>query len=202
MKIVRQASLAATPWKNGGGLTREAIRVPASGEPFAWRVSFAQIDRSGPFSDFSGYVRHMVLLRGAGVRLEFADGGMATLREVGDSIRFDGAVATSCELLQGSCVDLNLIASAARYSVDARVERVREPLTWQAQSRQSLLIVPIDAAVVVQDMRGMRTRLESWDLAVGSGTEHGISKLSLADQQAPCRVFLARIVDNDAADRQ
>src|ERR1017187_4489011 len=101
MKIVRQTSLIATAWKNGGGITREAIRVPASGDQFGWRVSFAQIDRSGPFSDFSGCVRHMVLLRGAGVRLDYAGGEHATLRETGDHVQFDGGVSTHGELLAG-----------------------------------------------------------------------------------------------------
>src|SRR5271167_4155392 len=102
MKVVRHASLVATPWKNGGGITREALRVPSDRDPFGWRLSFAQLDRSGPFSDFSGYSRHMVLLRGAGVRLDFADGTQATLREAGDLAQFDGAVATHGELLDGS----------------------------------------------------------------------------------------------------
>ena len=202
MKIVRQTSLVETPWKNGGGITREAIRVPAGAEPFGWRVSFARIDRSGPFSDFPGYVRHMVLLQGAGVRLGFADGGQAMLREAGDCVQFDGGVATTCELLHGSCVDLNLIASAAMYTVTARVQRVREPLTWQAGAAQPTLVVPIDAAVVVRDTQGECVQLGSWDLAAGPGTGDGISELRLADPQVPCRVFLAGIVDNKAAKRQ
>jgi environmental stress-induced protein Ves len=202
MKIVRQTSLAATPWKNGGGITREAIRIPEHGEPFGWRVSFAQIDRSGPFSDFSGYVRHMVLLRGAGVRLEFANGGHSVLREVGDGVQFDGAVATSCELLNGSCVDLNLIVSVARYTAAARVQHLRKPVAWQTGAGQPTLIIPIDAAVVVQDARGECAQLEAWDLAIGSRSEGGISKLSAADPDVPCRVFLAGIVDNKTQDRQ
>ncbi len=202
MKIVRQNSLAATPWKNGGGITREAFRVPAAGEPFDWRVSFAQIDRSGPFSDFAGYTRHMVLLRGAGVRLEFAGGRRTTLREPGDSAQFDGAVATRGELLHGSCIDLNLIVATDGYTVSARIEAVREPVTWQAVAGHSLLLVPIDAAVVVRGARGDGAQLEAWDLAVESGSGDGTGMLRPADACAPCRVFLARIIDNKAAKRQ
>src|SRR5580692_4018189 len=113
MQIVRYKTLNATPWKNGGGVTREAIRVPPGADPFGWRVSFAQIDASGPFSDFSGYERHMVLLRGAGVRLAFAGGKQVSLLEVGNLAQFDGAVATHGKLVQGSCIDLNLIVSKA-----------------------------------------------------------------------------------------
>jgi hypothetical protein len=60
MKIVRQASFVATPRKNGGGITREAMRVPPVGDPLGWRVSVAQIDANGPFSDISGYHRKIV----------------------------------------------------------------------------------------------------------------------------------------------
>src|SRR5580692_6828518 len=100
MQIVRYNSLIASPWKNGGGVTREAIRIPPEAEDFGWRVSFAQIDASGPFSDFSGYERHMVLLRGAGVRLNFDGGKHASLLAVGDYAHFDGAVSTHARLQQ------------------------------------------------------------------------------------------------------
>ena len=80
MKIIRHASLEPKPWKNGGGVTREALRVPPSGDPFQWRVSLAQIDASGPFSDFTGYDRTLVLLEGGGLSLEFPDGERALLQ--------------------------------------------------------------------------------------------------------------------------
>jgi environmental stress-induced protein Ves len=195
MRIVRQASLLATPWKNGGGLTREAIRVPSDRDPFGWRVSFAQIDRSGPFSDFSGYVRHMVLLRGAGMHLDFADGTRARLREVGDTVQFDGAVATSCELLKGSCMDLNLIVSRALHTASAQVARVCEPVVLRSAAGTAVLVVAIDGSVIVQDARGESARLGPWDMAVGAAPG-GIGALRAADQGAPCRVFVAEITDN------
>jgi len=61
------------------------IRVPATGDPFLWRVSIAQIDASGPFSNFTGYSRKMVLLRGAGLRLKFAAGPDRHLHDIGDA---------------------------------------------------------------------------------------------------------------------
>ena len=71
LQIIRRASFTATPWKNGGGITHEAIRVPAGGDTFRWRVSVAHIDASGPFSEFAEYNRKMVLLQGAGIDLRF-----------------------------------------------------------------------------------------------------------------------------------
>ena len=62
LQVIRRASFTATPWKNGGGITHEALRVPASEYPFRFRVSVAHIDASGPFSEFAEYQRKMVLL--------------------------------------------------------------------------------------------------------------------------------------------
>src|ERR1700731_4572292 len=104
LKIIRKSSFTAIPWKNGGGITHEAIRVPAGGDTFRWRVSVAHIDASGPFSEFAEYKRKMVLLKGAGIDLRFGDGTQKSLRKVGELVEFDGALAVHCELLKGPCV--------------------------------------------------------------------------------------------------
>ena len=131
LQIIRKASFKATPWKNGGGITHEALRVPESGDPFRWRVSVAHIDASGPFSEFAEYNRKMVLLQGAGVELRFADGVNKSLRNVGELVEFDGAVAAQCELLKGPCVDLNLMVVKSE-AVAARVERFIESVAVKA----------------------------------------------------------------------
>jgi environmental stress-induced protein Ves len=160
VRILRYSALTATPWKNGGGITREVIRVPATGEPFRWRVSVAEIDSPGPFSDFAGYTRTLVLLRGNGVSLRLANGEERVLSEVGDLAQFDGACSAYCELKNGPCVDLNLIAAQALQGVNARVERLDQPLTRRAERGQSLLILPIDGAVTVT-------------VPAGHGDDHG-----------------------------
>jgi environmental stress-induced protein Ves len=192
MQILRKSSFRATPWKNGGGITHEALRVPASGEPFRWRLSVAQIDASGPFSDFAGYRRHMVLLRGAGVRLCFADGTQALLREAGDSAEFDGALATRCELLGGSCVDLNLMVSVAMPDVRARVERLRAPLVLQTESGTQLVLLCVAGSALLGNEAGEHALLETGDLAL----------LAKAGEQVTCRgrnssplMFVARLTD-------
>ena len=61
--------LPGTPWKNGGGITREIVCwPPGSGlDDFWWRASVATIDAAGPFSAFPGVDRTIMLLEGAGV---------------------------------------------------------------------------------------------------------------------------------------
>ncbi|HSY97365.1 MAG TPA: HutD family protein, partial [Steroidobacteraceae bacterium] len=138
LQLIRNASLTAAPWKNGGGITYEVLRVPSSGDPFRWRLSVAHIDASGPFSDFAGYNRKMVLLKGAGVELRFGDGVTKTLRQVGDLTEFDGAQSTYCELLNGPCVDLNLMV-AKPDGVAVRVERFIESLAVSVPRNETKL---------------------------------------------------------------
>ncbi|MCG3056381.1 HutD family protein, partial [Escherichia coli] len=68
-------AIAPTPWKNGGGATREIAVWPpgAAMESFAWRISVADIADDGPFSAFPGVDRQIALLEGAGVHLQAHD---------------------------------------------------------------------------------------------------------------------------------
>jgi environmental stress-induced protein Ves len=168
MQIIRQSSFKAVPWKNGGGITHEAIRVPPTGETFRWRVSIARIDASGPFSDFAGYHRTMVLLRGAGVALELSDGSRRVLKDAGDMAEFDGALGAECELLDGPCTDLNLIADRSLAPIEARVERLRHPLSMSGGA-VTRVVLPIEGSLEVH-AGGATAVLEPWDLAViGTG---------------------------------
>ena len=139
IKIIRRASFTATPWKNGGGITHEAIRVPPAGDAFLWRVSVAQIDSPGPFSDFAGYDRKMVLLQGRGIALEFGNGESRALHSAGDWAQFDGSMSTRCELLDGPCMDLNLMVSKSLRTA-ARIERISKPLRVDASLGETALI--------------------------------------------------------------
>lgn len=161
------------PWKNGGGVTHEAIRVPPDGDAFDWRVSLAQIDTAGPFSDFADYNRFMVLLKGAGVALRFSGGPtprVCELRVVGDMQEFDGGLATHCELVDGPCVDLNLMVSKKLRGVRARVEALQEARSFGLGSHDSMLVFPIDAGVELA-LGETTEQLGPWDLAVLSGRE-------------------------------
>ncbi len=166
MQIVRYSTLAAAPWKNGGGVTREVARVPVDGHPFLWRVSVAQIDKPGPFSDFAGYRRTMVLLRGDGVSLKFKNGAERSLARVGDLIEFDGALAADCALENGPCVDFNLMTANSIDAVAARVECVASPRRWCAKPGRLVLIFPIDGRVSLKLSAADEIGLGCWDLAL------------------------------------
>jgi uncharacterized protein len=194
LQVIRKASFTATPWKNGGGITHEAIRVPASGDPFRWRVSVAHIDASGPFSEFAEYNRKMVLLRGAGIELRFADGTHKSLRKVAELVEFDGALAAHCELLGGPCVDLNLMVSKSD-SVAVRVERFIESLAVSALRNETTLVFAIDRRCKLEITAGKTVTLEPWDLAVLSHGNGRLSRLESAHSSPSTSVFLATLRD-------
>ncbi|HXZ10527.1 MAG TPA: HutD family protein, partial [Paraburkholderia sp.] len=76
MTLIRATGLVASPWKNGGGVTREVAAYPqgAGLDTFVWRVSVADVSQPGPFSRFAGIDRTLVLLSGAGMLLDVAQG--------------------------------------------------------------------------------------------------------------------------------
>jgi environmental stress-induced protein Ves len=192
IKIIRRASFTATPWKNGGGITHEAIRVPPTGDVFLWRVSVAQIDSSGPFSDFSGYDRKMVLLQGRGIALEFGSGDKCALRNMGDWAEFDGAMSTRCELLDGPCVDFNLMVSKSLRTA-ARIERLSEPTRVAAIHGETTLIFGILEPLSLDSSAGEFARLEPWDLAILTDCSALLSRMAPGVESAPSAVFIATI---------
>lgn len=192
LQVIRRSSFTATPWKNGGGISHEAIRVPASGDPFRWRVSVADIDASGPFSDFAEYNRTMILLRGAGLELRFGDGVNKTLRQVGDLVQFDGALSTHCELLKGPCVDLNLMVSKSDHAA-VRVERFIETLAVSAPRNETAVIFAIDRRFKLEIPKVKTVTLEPWDLAILSQGAGRLSRLESANSATSTSVFLATL---------
>jgi environmental stress-induced protein Ves len=170
------------------------MRVPAGGDPFLWRVSVAHIDSSGPFSDFAGYSRNMVLLRGAGLTLKFGNGEQRVLQKIGDSAAFDGAMPTQCELLQGPCVDLNFMASKS-LRADARIVRLDQGPT-ALSAPDSALIFSLEAPLSLDGDAGDAgdaVRLEPWDLAVFSQGTVRLRRIEADPLSAASAVFFATI---------
>lgn len=192
LTIIRKSSYTATPWRNGGGTTLEAIRVPAGADSFRWRVSVANIDVSGPFSDFAGYRRTMVLLRGAGLTLQFANGHNCVLGKTGDLADFDGADSAFCELHDGPCVDLNFMVSNSARS-EVRILGVDNSAPVHAFDEESTLILSIADPMLLHSDAGETVKLAPWDLAVLSHGSARVGKAEQAARSAPSAVFFATI---------
>ena len=134
------AELPATPWKNGGGSTREiACRPPGADlHSFDWRVSIATIDRSGPFSVFAGVDRCIVLLAGDGVALDAPQAGWQhQLDSPLQPFAFSGNDAVECSLLGGTSTDFNVMTR--RGTLCADVQALHAP-AWLPATPQGLLL--------------------------------------------------------------
>ena len=128
------ANVPATPWKNGGGSTRELVCWPpataAAGgmDSFGWRVSVATIAAPGPFSAFAGVDRQIMLLGGDGVQLT-SSGWQHTLAERWQPFAFSGDEAVDCTMLGGISTDFNLMLRRGVWQGTLQVVRSELPPT-------------------------------------------------------------------------
>ena len=111
MHTVSLAQVAAQPWRNGGGVTQELLAWPAgevATSDWQLRISVARIESDGPFSAYPGVERWFAVLQGEGVVLHFANRRLM-LGAGSEPVRFEGAAAPGCDLLDGPTQDLNLM---------------------------------------------------------------------------------------------
>lgn len=112
------STLPVTPWKNGGGETREIICVPAPDAPFLWRASIATLQADGPFSPFRRRPGH------------YSAGGQP-LRLCGENIdqplalwqpwAFPGEWALSSVGIVAPWLDFNIMTQRGRASATVQV---------------------------------------------------------------------------------
>jgi environmental stress-induced protein Ves len=123
--VIRAKHLVAKPWKNGTGVTREIdTHPPGAGlESFAWRISLADVADAGPFSQFDGVDRTLVLLAGEGLRLTQTDGRVYKLSKLLDVVGFPGDSRIEAELVNGPTRDFNLMVSRKSVRADLTVWR-------------------------------------------------------------------------------
>ena len=127
--VVRLEDISATPWRNGGGVTRELAAWPQAND-WTWRMSVAEVGQSGAFSSFEGVDRWFAVLAGDGVQL-VVDKHPQRLTALDAPFFFDGAASTDCQLIDGATQDFNLMVQRDRAtaqmvrvsgSVDAAVD--------------------------------------------------------------------------------
>lgn len=99
-----------TRWRNGGGMTREIMRLGGEGD-FLWRASLARIDRSGPFSAFPGCQRAIALVDGGPLELRFGHDRRVALEPRLKAFGFPGDPPPHGELGDAPAAVFNLIAS-------------------------------------------------------------------------------------------
>lgn len=65
MRIIPRAAFLEKPWRNGGGVSWEALADPGGD----WSLNLAEIAKDGPFSDYAGFDRTLTVVRGDGLSL-------------------------------------------------------------------------------------------------------------------------------------
>jgi uncharacterized protein len=191
MFILRESSYVTVPWKNGGGVTREILRSPPESTAFDWRLSLATIDSPGPFSAFEGYHRILVLVRGAGVELNFAQHGTSRLNLPGQTVSFDGGWQTRCTLRDGPSTDLNLMVSKERAQSASRAFQLTATETIQTADWSQLLVCCISGAIRLTNTAGEMESLNSVDVARCSAADGAIACSPLG--AAAPNVFVAGV---------
>lgn len=110
--VVRFDTVPLTPWKNGGGVTRELWREPAEG-PIRLRLSVAEVRGNGPFSFFPDLDRVLLILTGNGVALSGPEGRVTLGRQSAPFV-FRGETPWDCTLSDGPVRDFNVMVRRGR----------------------------------------------------------------------------------------
>jgi uncharacterized protein len=142
-RILSHAGYRRTRWANNGGWTHEIVRCPATGPSFDWRLSQADIDEDGPFSQFPGCQRELIVLTG-GVRLTLAAPHEdVELTSPLDHFRFDGDRVVHAEVVSRPARDLNVIWRPDRVTVKVHTIEIVEnqvPIDLPLQAVVSLYV--------------------------------------------------------------
>lgn len=109
IEIFKKSDFKTMPWKNGGGNTTEIFRMPIiSDNNFLFRLSRAEVLTDGPFSIFPNIDRILILIEGAGVHLT-GEKREVVLNKNFIPLSFRGEEAFSCSLINGACIDFNIM---------------------------------------------------------------------------------------------
>jgi hypothetical protein len=167
MRLLRAADRQATPWKNGGGVTREvAVWPPGAGfGDFDWRVSMAEVTADGPFSVFPGVDRVLAVLDGR-FRLAVAGLEPADLTPASAPLKFPGDVPAFAELLTPKARDLNVMVRRGKIGAEVVPLGISGEHTLPLTGRQTLLLVA-DGELAIADGALVLGR---WDAALIQGS--------------------------------
>ena len=149
-KIYSPQSFQTLPWRNGLGSTVELLaETPNKNEAFSWRLSIASVANDGPFSDFSGYDRTLLLLEGTGITLNKPNGIFKVLNSSLDYANFKGEDLIDAALHDGPIKDFNVMTlrSICKSSVTAIDETSESLLNINADKLLVYSIKPVNIQI-------------------------------------------------------
>lgn len=150
IEMITPKQFKKIPWKNGKGETIElAISENGTLDHFDWRVSMASVVENGPFSDFSGYQRHLILIQGNGMTLTHNGSGIDELTNLLSIATFDGSNVTSATLHQGAITDFNLMTSFQKFK--SRVNTYNKPISLILKQSELCFLYSLDSHILIEN---------------------------------------------------
>lgn len=110
-RILHSGDYQRMPWKNGGGTTTEIWKAASPAGEMLWRLSIADVASDGPFSEFPGIDRWIMVIQGKGMELKIAGLGTKRLDRPFEPLFFPGDAKTDCTLIDGPIRDFNFMVA-------------------------------------------------------------------------------------------
>ncbi len=186
LRRITPADHRIMPWKNGLGFTREiAIDPPGASmndAGFRWRLSIATVDQSGPFSNFPGIDRTIMVIDGKGMELTVAGQAPQRLDRCFVPVSFPGDAATECKLIDGPIRDFNLMVNRKHLTARTTVRR------WSDPARLAM-DVPIAMLHLLEGEAGFTTMAQhvqgaAGDTLIWQGSSQASQVIEIAPQGA------------------
>lgn len=159
-----------TPWKNGGGKTREIAVGAATGSDlgWGWRFSIADVEQDGPFSIFNGVDRIIAVIAGEGMDLHRTDGSVTPL-EPFQPVRISGEDALFGRLRRGPVQDLNIMILRDRFEATIEIWRGPRAITVTTGAHECLLVHALNGSCTARMHGGARHALARAETLVQEG---------------------------------
>lgn len=183
------SDIPATPWKNGGGVTRE-IAIGGAAEPgggWGWRVSLAEVAQDGPFSPFPDTDRVIAVIDGAGMDLVRPDGSAIAL-EPYRAVGFAGEEPLSGRLRGGPVRDLNAMVRRGHYVAEMDFLRGPRTAAWTIGDGDAFLILGLAGRPSVGVNGAPPLELMTGEILVHAGRAAIDAALAKEDHAAVIRI--------------
>ncbi len=189
LTILRARDRRQMPWKNGGGVTSELVVFPADADfdTFGWRISIATLQTNGPFSQFPGVDRALVLLEGL-LALHIADQAAIDLSPNSPPVALAGELAVSAEVMSGPVTGLNVMTRRGRFRASIEPHTLSAPVTVHNSDASTVLIC---TELVDVEYQGVEHKLQPRDAVLLCG--EGAARLS--PRATPAVFYVIQIAD-------
>jgi uncharacterized protein len=152
---IRAGEYRRVRWKNGGGWTTELAAVPAGAEAFDWRISIADVESDGAFSTFPGCDRHIALLDGPGMQIDFDESAPLVLDQRLKFLQFSGEWNARGRLLGGTVRDFNVIVRRAAFQAEVLHRPLVGPMVFLPEAKTTWFIYVAVGRAELKDVAGM-----------------------------------------------